>query len=125
MLQRIEHVAHTSVARACGFAALAIVTFMVGMSSDIVNMFKAGGFLSLVVSLILVYKGFRASQRPYKHTEVWLMLAPQDRPHMAIAQQIIGTVLRETFFYFALHAAFASALLLSGAIIYSQFFRSV
>jgi hypothetical protein len=122
MLQRIEQMAHISVARACGFAALAIVTFMIGLSGDMVSSLKAGGILSLVTTVILLFKAWYAARRPYKHTEVWLMLAPHDRPNSANAQQIIGTVLRETFLYFALHAALAAALLLGGAIVYSLLF---
>jgi hypothetical protein len=122
MLQRIEHTAHVSVARACGFAALAIMTFMVGLSGDLGASFKAGGILSLMTSVVLLLKAWHASRRPYKHTELWLMLAPQDRPNSAIAQQIIGTVLRETFLYFALHTALTAALLLGGALVYGQLF---
>jgi hypothetical protein len=117
MLQRIEQTAHVSVARACGFAALAILTFMAGLSGDMVVSLKAGGILCLLTSTVLLFKAWYAARRPYKHTEVWLMLAPQDRPNSAIAQQIISTVLRETFLYFALHAALASALLLGGTIV--------
>jgi hypothetical protein len=125
MLQRIEHAAHVSVARACGFAALAILTFMVGLSGNLSASLKAGGILSLVTSVILLLKAWHASRRPYKHTELWLMLAPQDRPNSAIAQQIIGTVLRETFLYFALHAAVFAVLLLSSAVAYDAFIRLV
>jgi hypothetical protein len=122
MLQRIEHTAQISVARACGFAALAIATFMVGLSGDIATSLRAGGILSLVTSVILLLKAWQAARRPYKHTELWLMLAPQDRPNSAIAQQIIGTVLRETFLYFALHAALAAAMLLGSGIVYGLLF---
>lgn len=122
MLQRIEQTAHISVARACGFAALAIFTFMVGLSGDMVSSLKAGGFLSLITSVILLLKAGFAARRPYKRTEVWLMLAPQDRPNSAIAQQIIGTALREAFLHFALHAASAAALLLGGAVLLSLLF---
>lgn len=111
-------------ARACGFAALGILTFMVGLSSNMAASLKAGGILSLATSVVLLLKAWHASRRPYKHTELWLMLTPQDRPHSAIAQQIIGTVLRETFLYFALHTAFAAALLLGGALVYGQLFAS-
>jgi hypothetical protein len=124
MLQRIEQTAHMSVARACGFAALAIATFMVGLSGDVATSLKAGGILSLVTSAILLLKAWHAAQRPYKHTEVWLMLAPQDRPNSAIAQQIISTVLRETFLYFALHAALSAAMLLGSAVTYSLLFHA-
>lgn len=121
MLQRIERVAHLSVARACGFGALAILTFMVGLSGDMGSSLKAGGILALVMCLVLLLKAWHATRRSYKHTEVWLMLAPQDRPHSTIAQQVISTVLRETFLYFAMHSAFASILLLGSAVVYGLF----
>jgi hypothetical protein len=122
MLHRIEHAAKVSVARACGFAALAIFTFMVGLSADMAAAFRTGGLLSLVVCIVLLIKARHAATKSYKSTEVWVMLDPQERPHSAIAQQIIGTVLRETFLYFAQHAAFASALLLGGALVYGVLF---
>jgi hypothetical protein len=122
MLQRIEHVAHVSVARACGFASLAILTFMVGLSADMLSSLKVGGILSLILCFTLLVKARLASRRSYKQTELWLMLPAHDRPHSAIAQQVIGTVLRETFLYFALHASFAAALLFGTALVYAQIF---
>lgn len=124
MLQKIERVAHVSVARACGFGALAIVTFMVGLSADVVNCLKTGGLLSLLMCAVLVLKAWFAGQRNYKHTELWLMLGPQDRPHASIAQQVITNVLRDTFLHFAMHAAFASLLLLSGALLLGFLLRA-
>lgn len=121
MLQRIERQAQVCVARACGFGALAIVTFMAGLSGDMAISLRTGGMLALLMCLVLLFKARHAAARSYKHTEVWLTLAPQDRPHATIAQQVISTVMRETFLYFAMHAAFASMLLLSGALLYSLF----
>lgn len=109
MLDRIEKLARLSVSRACGFAALAIVTFFIGLSSDLALALKMSGILSLLTCSILLLKARWALQRPYKHTEVWLLLKPEDRPQAAIAQQIIGTVMRETFLYFAFHAGVAAA----------------
>ena len=58
-----------------------------GLSGDMPRSFKAGGILSLMTSAILLLKAWQASRRSYKHTELWLMLPPHDRPHSAIAQQ--------------------------------------
>jgi hypothetical protein len=104
-MHRLEELAWVSVARGCGFAALAIFTFMVGLSGNMPMAFKAGGILTLITSLILLVKGLHAPQRFYKHTEVWLMLEPSDRPHAAIAQTLIGQALRRTYLTFALHTA--------------------
>ncbi|MEZ5851361.1 MAG: hypothetical protein R3D68_12005 [Hyphomicrobiaceae bacterium] len=119
MLERIEYLARVSVSRACGFAGLAIVTFFVGMSGDMPAAFKSAGFLALLACLVLLLKAHQAPRRPYKSTELWLMLRPEERPEAAIAQQIIGTVLRETFLHFALHAAAVAAALLGIAVLYA------
>ena len=119
MLPRIEYLAQLSVSRGCGFAALAILTFFVGLSADMAIALKSAGFLSLITCLTLVLKARLAPRHPYKRTELWVLLRPHERPEPSIAQQIIGTVLRETYLYFAFHAALFSAMTLGGAILYS------
>ena len=119
MLQRIERLAHISVARGCGFAALAILTLMLGLSGNMVAALQTGGILALVVCGMLLLKAWLAGLRSYKSTEVWLMLNPQDRPHSEIAQAVIGTALRDTCLRFALHAARVAAGLLLTAVLYA------
>lgn len=119
MLDRIEYLARISVSRACGFAGLGIVTFFIGMSGDIPAAFKSAGLLTLLACLVLLLKAHQAPRRPYKSTELWLMLSPEERPESAIAQQIIGAVLRKTFLHFALHAAAVAAVLLTIAVLYA------
>jgi hypothetical protein len=119
MLHRIEYLAQVSVARGCGYAALAIITFMLGLSGDMLSSLKAGGCLSLLVCLALLTKAWLFGQRSYKHTEVWLMLAPEERPGTAIAQEVIGTALRDTCLRFALHAARVAASLLAAAMLWA------
>ena len=53
-MHRLQQLAWLSVARGCGFAALAIFTFMIGLSGDMPAAFKAGGILTLIVSLVLL-----------------------------------------------------------------------
>jgi hypothetical protein len=104
-MHRVQQLAWVSVARGCGFAALAIFTFMIGLSGDMAAAFKAGGILTLIASLVLLVKGWQAPARPYKRTEVWVMLQPDERPHAALAQTLIGETLRRTYMMFALHSA--------------------
>lgn len=117
MLQRIEQAANVSVARGCGFAGLAIATMLFALSHDMSLALKTGGALSLLVCLVLVLKAYRVARKPYRRTEVWLMLRPEERPQPAIAQQIISTVLRETYLRFALHAGVSSAVALAMALV--------
>ena len=119
MLDRIEYLAHVSVGRACGFAALGVGTFILGVIGDIKFAFKWGGFFALIVCLVLFLKAILASRKPYRRTEVWLMLKPDERPQAAIAQQIISAVLRETYTQFALTAGLISAFLLGASIVLS------
>jgi len=104
-MHRLQEMAWVSIARGCGFAALAIATFMFGMAGNVPASLRAGGILTLITSLILLAKGLRAPNRPYKRTEVWIMLAPEDRPQPALAQTLIGETLKHTYLTFALHSA--------------------
>jgi hypothetical protein len=119
MLQRIERLAHISVARGCGFAGLAILVFMIGLSGNMVVALQTGGILCLAVCGILLLKAWLSRRRGYKSTEVWLMLSPQERPGSEIAQHVIGTALSETCLRFALLAARLAIGLLVAALLYA------
>ena len=119
MLQRIERLAQISVARGCGFAGLAILTFMIGLSGNMVVALQAGGILCLLVCGLLLFKAWLAGQRSYKSTEVWLMLSPQERPGSEIAQHVIGTALCDSCLRFALLASRLAIGLLAAAMLYA------
>ena len=120
MLDQIEQAASTSISRACGFALLAIATFLVGLSAvETTLMLQTGGILTLLVCAVLLLKSRLAIRQPYKQTELWLLLAPDQRPNAAIAQQVIGTVLRETYLRFALYTSLLSISMLVAALISS------
>lgn len=78
---------------------------MIGMLGNVAVAFKIGGILTLMTSLILLIKGWQAPTRPYKNTEVWIMLEPGERPHASLAQTLIGQTLKRTYLTFALHSA--------------------
>jgi hypothetical protein len=111
MIQTIEELGEVSVARGCGLAALAIGTFMVGLSWDMVLAAKVGGLLVLFVCTVLLVRAQMALSRPVERTELWLMLDRNERPSAAYAQRMIGSVLRTCYLRFALHAACLSAAL--------------
>ena len=113
MLQSIEEQAEICVARACGFAALAVFTLMVGLSWDMAVASKTGGVLVLAASLVLVFKGLRAADRPVRNTELWMSLDPVLRPNATVAQQVLGPILRDCYLRFAFRAASLSVWLLS------------
>jgi hypothetical protein len=113
MLERIERAALVSVSRACGFAAITIFTFMVGMSGSPALCFKAGGLMVLLTTAVLILKAVTVRAQPYKSTEVWLMLAREDRPSAETAQQLISGVLREIYLEYARHTAGLAAAMLA------------
>jgi hypothetical protein len=118
VIERIEDLAERSVARACGFAGIGILTFVVGLSGDMSLAFKAAGILTLLTCCVLLLKAGFAPQKPYKQTEVWLMLPRDERPSEQVAQKLIGTVLREVYLRFALHAAIIAVVMLAFAFLY-------
>lgn len=109
----IERLAEISVARGCGFALLGIVTTMTGFSAEPAQALKAGGILTLMTCAVLLLKAFNALRRPYKSTEVWIMLPKTERPKAEVAQQLIGCALRGVYMVFAKRAALLSIVLLS------------
>ncbi len=119
LVKTIERVAYLSVGRACGFGGLAIVCFMVGLSFDPHLAARSGSLLSLLMTGILLLRGFTAPGRPYKRTETWLMLAESERPPAHIAQATIGSVLREAYLWYARSAALVTAALMVTAILLS------
>ena len=119
MLVSIEKIAEFSVARACGFAALGIFTLMIGFAWHPAMSFQTGGILTLLTAAILLLKGLNAHRKPYRTTELWIILPKEQRPVPEIAQQLIGNILRYVYFRFALHAASLSALMLLTALVLS------
>jgi hypothetical protein len=110
-MDAVERAAYLSVGRACGFGALAIFCFVVGLSYDPNLAAKAGGILCLLMTAILLMRAASAPTRPYKATETWLMLENADRPSEQIAQQVIGSALRNAYFWYARSTAMVTALL--------------
>lgn len=113
MLQHIEEKAELCIARGCGFAALGIFTFMVGLSWDLALASEVGGLLTLAACVVLLHKAHRALDRPVQKTELWMTLAPDLRPRAAVAQRMLGQVLYSCYLRFAVHAAALSASLLA------------
>lgn len=113
MLQRIEELAELSVARGCGFVMIAIATSMVGLSFDPHQCLNTGGVLSLLTALLLAFRAQRAYAKPYQTTELWLLLAPADRPPQPIAQRLISRALRDAYRRFAIYFARGAAGLLT------------
>lgn len=111
-MDAIETAAHISVGRASGFAGFAILCVMLVLSFEPALATRAGGLMGLGLAAILAVFGLFARIRAYQKTETWLILPEDRRPPAAIAQEVIGRTLRDTYFHFAEHAAIGSMVLL-------------
>jgi len=100
-VEHMRHIAYDTVLRACGFGALAIFCVMIGLSFDGRAAFQAGGMLTMIMTLILLFKAREARTKPYRRTELWLYLPKEHRPPEQYAQWASATVLRETYLTFA------------------------
>ncbi len=121
MFERIEDLAHLSVARGCGFAGLGVVTFMVGLADNMELSLRSGGLFTMILCLVLLLKAWKAHSKPYKSTELWLLIPKADRPSAAIAQDMISRCLREAYYYFALHSAVLAAGMLAVSVLIGLF----
>ena len=100
-MEQMREVAFATVLRACGFGSLAIFCVMIGLSFEPRAAFQAGGFLTTIMAVILIFKAREALTKPYRRTEMWLYLSEDVRPPEAYAQWASSTVLRETYLVFA------------------------
>lgn len=101
-MEAMRRVAYETVQRACLFGSLTIFCVMVGMSFEPRLAFQAGGTLTAIMAIILIYKAREARTKPYRKTEMWLYLPEELRPPADHAQWASSTVLRETYLTFAL-----------------------
>lgn len=119
MSDPIRSAAVVSVARACGFGGLAIITSMLGLSFNPVLALKLGGYCWLLATMILILNAFQASKTPYARTEVWLMLPVSVRPPAVVAQRVVAAARREVCLRFAYWIACVSAAHLAGGLLLS------
>lgn len=105
MSNPVEQAAYVSVGRACGFAGLAVLCVVLGLSFEPALAARTGGFMSLAICLILLFRAWRAHRQPYKRTETWLILRKDDRPRAEVAQRLISAALKEAYLFFAQKAS--------------------
>ena len=120
-MDAIENAAFVSVGRACGFAGLGLFCLMFGLSFEPPLAARAGGLVCLAITVVLAAYAAMARRRPYKRTELWLILAKDQRPPAAIAQQVIGQTLRITYLWFAQQTALMAIVLWFSALVLQYF----
>ncbi|MBT5514945.1 MAG: hypothetical protein HOK25_12815 [Rhodospirillaceae bacterium] len=116
-MDAIENAAYVSIGRACGFAGLGIFCVMFGLSFDPAYAAQVGGIMCLGTAGILSFRAWTARTRPYKKTELWIIIAKDSRPPATVAQKVIGTALRDVYLWFAQSAAIIAFVLLISALV--------
>ena len=62
----MREIAYEVVLRACGFGSLAIFCVMIGLSFEPRAAFQAGGFLTLLMTVILILKAYEAQTKDHR-----------------------------------------------------------
>ena len=116
-MRSADEIADLSVARGCGFASLAIFTFMIGLSDQMAVSLATGGMFTLGMALVLMVRAWAAAHIAHRRTEVWLMMRAEEKPPDGTAQKIISAALRQAYLRFAIHAAFAAFGMLAASLV--------
>lgn len=110
-MDRVYFYADLSIRRACGFGFMAIATAVVGLYWDAALMVKAAAIgVSLMVA-ILLYKAMEAPKRPYKRTELWLLLEKTHEFPESRVQEVLGGALRDRYLWHATVTGIAALVL--------------
>lgn len=116
-VERILELAYLSVGRAFLFAVLGIFCATCGLLGWPVMAFKTGALLSSILVVGLVIKAYEIERRPYRRTEVWVLLGkPAEVPPERI-QPVIRGAIRDTCWRFANYAAALSLFFWSAAFL--------
>jgi hypothetical protein len=118
-MEEMRRIAYQTVQRACLFGSLAIFCAMVGLSFEPRLAFQVGGTMTTMMAVILVYKAREALTKNYKKTEMWLYLPKDFRPPEAYAQRVSSTILRDTYFTFALWTSAIAVAMWAVALLFS------
>jgi hypothetical protein len=122
-MELMRRIAYEVVLRACGFGSLAIFCVMIGMSFEPRLAFMAGGFLTTLMSAVLMLKAYEARTKPYRKTELWLYMPDEQKPPPNYAQWASATVLNETYLTFAYWTAAIAIAMWLIALLFAAFGR--
>jgi len=104
-MERIKILAVLSIRRACGFAGLAICTFMVGLYPYPAMCFRTGAVLTAIAAVVLFVKSMQAPTQNHRHTELWYMLERNPGLPEAYAGRVINGILAQEY---RRHAGYAA-----------------
>jgi hypothetical protein len=112
----VRYLALVSVGRACAFAGLGIMTFMVGLSYDPLLCARSGAILVSILFVVLRYRAMRADRINHRRCEVWVMLQPSEKPPQDHAARLIRNAYRHALLRFADYALVFAGILWAVAL---------
>jgi len=116
--ENIRRLADLSIRRGCGFVLLGTACIMVGLSHDFASSVKAAAVVVGLASVVMLAKGLNALRRPYRDTELWLLLEPRPLLSEPLLQRLIGQVLADRYYWHArIGGLMASTLLVCWGIL--------
>ena len=99
--ETIRRLADLSIRRGCGFVLLGTACLMVGLAHDFAASAKAAALVIAMAGLVMAGKGMNAMRRPYRDTELWLLLDPRPALGDPLMQRLLGQILTERYFWHA------------------------
>lgn len=109
-----REVAMFAIGRAVFFGGFAISMIMLAFAFDFSVSLRAGAIMTLILSAVLLWFGQTAFARKPEKSEVWILLAEDDRPRSDAARRVFLQVMQETYYFFSLRA-FAIAMVFLAA----------
>ncbi len=111
--ETIRRLADLSIRRGCGFVLLGTACIMVGFAHDFAASIKAAAVVVGMAGIVMLGKGMNAQRRPYRDTELWLLLEPRPAPSDPVVQRKIGQVLTERYYWHARIAGYVASALMA------------
>ncbi len=96
-MDRIRQCAEVSIRRGLGFATLGTFSVMAGLAFDPPLAAKAGAILLALAACVMAWKAWNAPHRPYRATEVYIMLDGRLGLPDEAAQRTVGRILRDCY----------------------------
>ncbi len=100
-MNRIQYFAGVSVRRACGFGVLAIITMVSGFVPIPLLAVKLAATLTTLMGVILALKAMHALKKPYRRTELWVLLEKNHGLPEAYAQRMLMGTLQGLYIGYA------------------------
>lgn len=120
-MEKTRNIALFCVGRAVFFGSLAIGCIMLSFSFHPVMALRAGAFMAMMMSAILLWFAMTAAKRPPKRTEVWIHLDETTRPRNDPARRAFAALMREVYVFYG-RAAFKAAIGFFAASLVLQLF---